>query len=78
MKFAKSGSSEKDIFWANMVRGEKYWTVGMSDVGMLDKKSAKTPYYSLSEIRPKYAIMDTGVSYAIIPSRDFEAIKNDL
>jgi len=74
MKFAKSGLSEKDIFWSNMVKGEKYWTVGMSDVGFVDKKQ----YSPLTEVKPKYAIMDTGVSYAIIPSRDFETIKNEL
>lgn len=32
----------------------------------------------LYDIKPNYAIMDTGVSYAIIPSKDFESIKNVL
>jgi len=59
-----------------MIQNEKYWTVGMSDVGFRDSKKDKVmPLY---DIKPNFAIMDTGVSYAIIPSRDFEAIKTEL
>ena len=48
----------------------------MSDVGFRDSKKDKVmPLY---DIKPNFAIMDTGVSYAIIPSRDFEAIKTEL
>jgi hypothetical protein len=75
-KFAKPGKTDGDIFWSKMVPNEKYWTVGMSDVGFRDSKKDKVmPLY---DIRPNYAIMDTGVSYAIIPSKDFESIKDTL
>lgn len=74
-QYAKPGSSENDIFWSKMIKNEKYWTVGMSDVGVKDKKGK---VMSLYDIKPNYAIMDTGVSYAIIPSKDFEAIKDTL
>ena len=33
---------------------------------------------NLPEIKGKYAIIDTGVSYALIPSRDFETITEGL
>ena len=48
----------------------------MSEVGFKDPKTKKLmPLY---DIRPSYAIMDTGVSYTIIPSRDFDKIKTEL
>ena len=72
--FAKPGSTDKDIFWSDTVRGEKYWTLGMSGVAL---KDAKTQNY-LPEIKSRYVIMDTGVSYALIPGGDFVAIQDHL
>jgi len=28
-QFAKDGAQERDVFWVDMVRGEKFWTVRM-------------------------------------------------
>jgi len=72
--FAKPGSTDKDIFWSDAIRGERYWTLGMSGVALED---AKTQNY-LPEIKSKYVIMDTGVSYALIPASDFLAIQEHL
>lgn len=48
----------------------------MSEVGFRHPKTKKLmPLY---DIRPSYAIMDTGVSYSIIPTRDFDKIKSEL
>jgi hypothetical protein len=74
-QFAKPGSGDSDIFWSKMIKNEKYWTTAMSDVGLKDKKGKFSPMY---DIHPNYAILDTGVSYAIIPSHDFEKIKDEL
>ena len=72
--FAKPGSTDKDIFWSGAVRGERYWTLPMSGVGLRDAKS----HALLPEIKSKYAVMDTGVSYALIPAGDFLAIQDHL
>ena len=47
----------------------------MSDVGFNNKKDG---YLPLNDINPQFAILDTGVSYSIIPSKDFETIENEL
>jgi len=36
-KYAKKGSSEKDIFWANQARNEEYWAINNKQVNMGDK-----------------------------------------
>lgn len=33
-QFSKPGKTEKDIFWAKSVAGEKYWTLNMGDVSL--------------------------------------------
>lgn len=46
----------------------------MASVGLNDPKE----YQELNDIKARYAIMDTGVSYAIIPTEDFLLIKEYL
>ena len=83
-KYAKKGSTEADIFWSKTISGEKFWTIGMS--GAAFSKPAMRPnktvtveeLANLSDVKAKYAIMDTGVSYALIPSGDFLKIKQGL
>lgn len=44
----------------------------MDDIGFADKKNGGT---SISGATAKNVIIDTGVSYAIIPTKDFMAIE---
>ena len=62
-RFAKPGLTNKDVFWAKTVQGESYWTLNLKDVGIGAN--------SLEDLNSKYVIMDTGVSYALIPASDF-------
>ena len=32
--YAKPGKTEKDVFWANTVKGEKFWTLNMREVSL--------------------------------------------
>jgi hypothetical protein len=32
--YAKPGASKDDIFWTNIVKGEKYWTANMNMIGL--------------------------------------------
>ena len=57
------------MFWADTVHGEKYWTLNMGDVSLGSNKP-------LEDIKSRYVIMDTGVSYALIPATDFVALTN--
>jgi hypothetical protein len=67
LQYAKSGSKEDDVFWASIIRKEKYWTVNMALAGLAEEK-----YFTpLNELKSRFAIMDTGVSYAILPTADF-------
>ena len=68
-KYSK-GKAEKDVFWADTVHGEKYWTLNMGDVSLGTK--------SIDSIKSRYVIMDTGVSYALIPAVDFVALTSEL
>jgi len=32
-KYSK-GKTDKDVFWANTVHGEKFWTLNMGDISL--------------------------------------------
>jgi hypothetical protein len=72
--FAQPGKKEADIFWGKAVPYERYWTLPMNKLTIAGKKGET----DIPQNQPRYAIMDTGVSYAIIPSNDFDKVKNSL
>ena len=37
-QYAKSGLTDKDIFWANVLNQENYWTVSMGQAALKDSK----------------------------------------
>jgi hypothetical protein len=56
--------TSRDIFWAEMAHKKDYfWTVNMDENVKLGKE--KLP------ISSKHMILDSGVSYALIPTEDF-------
>ena len=73
-QYAKPGAKKEDVFWSNILHQEKYWTVNMGQIGLADEKVFMPMY----DMKSKYAIMDTGVSYAILPTSDFLLIKEQL
>lgn len=73
-KYAKPGAKADDIFWGTIVHSERYWTLNMAQVSLNEQKDNQV----LEDIKARYAIMDTGVSYAIIPVDDFLLIKEYL
>lgn len=72
--YAKAGLSDRDIFWTDVSKQENYWTVGMNQAGLIDSKGP----IDLSGIKAQYAIMDTGVSYSLVPSHDFQILVEAL
>ena len=73
-EYAKAGLSEKDVFWGDVSQNENYWTLGMQGAGIV----ADGQHRDLGKIKAKFAIIDTGVSYAILPTDDFNTIKQTL
>lgn len=74
-QYAKAGLSENDIFWGDVNQAEHYWTLGMSAAGLAD---AKGQHQDLQGIKARFAIIDTGVSYAIMPTADYQALTRAL
>lgn len=66
-KYAAPGKQDSDVFWANMAHKKTFfWTVRMGDLTFgKDKKFNSTS---------KHMILDSGLSYALIPSADFQAL----
>ena len=60
-KFAKSGMTDDDIFWADLATNKYYWTVHMEKMKLGD---------SLLGIQTTNLILDSGMSFAIIPMAD--------
>lgn len=73
-QYAKAGATESDVFWGNVNQNENYWTLGMSGAGLLDTSGKHADI----AVKAKYAIMDTGVSYAILPTDDYSALTKQL
>lgn len=68
-KYAKKGSTEQDIFWSSLPNHgkDKYWTVGMKQVDF--GKSRITP-----EDSSRRVVLDTGLTYAMMPFKDFNRL----
>lgn len=75
-RFAKQGLTDKDVFWANIEKDEKMWTVNLESVGFRKPGSAETS--NVEGLKSRYLILDTGVSYSMLPTRDFETVKDAL
>lgn len=73
-QYAKPGLTDHDIFWADVSKQEHYWTICMTQAGLEDKTNS----IPLSGIKAKYAIMDTGVSYSLVPGYDFQILVEAL
>lgn len=61
-KYAKKGSTEKDIFWADQARNEQYWAINNKGVTFGKTSLAK---YS------QYTVLDNGMSFAMAPQTSF-------
>ena len=60
-KYARPGSTDESIFWANMAHKKQFfWTINMGENQMADGKKL--------DIASKFLILDSGLSYALIPS----------
>lgn len=63
-QYAKSGLTEKDIYWANQAHKTDYfWTLNMGQISFGDGTKFTTD--------SNHLIIDSGVSYSLIPSADF-------
>lgn len=74
-EYAKAGATPNDIFWGDVNQSENYWTLGMEGAGLLNSQKQHT---DLGGIKARYAIIDSGVSYAILPTDDFNIIQKTL
>ena len=53
---------------------ERYWALPMPKVSLVGSKGDG----DIPMTKPRFAIMDTGLSYAIIPTKDFDKVKSQL
>lgn len=69
--YAKSGSTDKDIFWANQAHKTDYfWTLNMGKLKFSDGTALP--------VESTHLILDSGVSYSLIPSEDFKKLTDLL
>ena len=68
-KFAKPDLTEKDIFWAPLEGNPYYWTVNMNDLAYAGKSVIQ---------ESRKLILDTGMSFSIIPEADMNLIVSSL
>lgn len=82
LSYAAKDLGSGDIFWADMYPNYYYWVVSMGSVKFLPKKKKndddKEPKPFQLEIQSKFAVLDTGMSLALIPKKDFIEMKTYL
>jgi hypothetical protein len=60
-KYAQTGKTDKDIFWSDMAHKKTFfWTLRMGQISFSDKSNFDSS--------SKHMILDSGLSYALIPS----------
>ena len=69
-QFATSGAADKDITWSPVASDEKTWSVTFNGVSFKDGKGIGT--------KSEKIMLDTGVSYALVPSGDVEIVSKAL
>lgn len=70
-KFAKQGSQEKDIFWSDLAHARTYfWTLRMGPLAFADGQKL--------DVGSNIMILDSGVSYALIPTDDYNKLTQVL
>ena len=70
-KYSKAGSTDKDLFWADMAHKKTYfWTLNMGDTQFADGNKLA--------VESKHVILDSGLSYSLIPSEDFKILTQTL
>lgn len=69
-QFAKKGSKEEDITWANVASDEKTWSITFDGLKFKDGAPVST--------KSERIMMDTGLTYALVPSDDVESISKSL
>lgn len=71
-KFAQPGKTEKDVFWASMAHAATYfWVMNMGEIGFGDGQK-------MQNLVSKHMILDSGLTYALIPSEDFKVLTSLL
>ena len=65
-KYAKAGTTDADIIWTNLAQEAEGWTIPMG--GIRFQNGSKI------EIKSEQLTLDTGLSYALVPPRDIDAI----
>ena len=60
-KYGAPGASDSSIYWADMAHKKQFfWTINMGETQFADGKKL--------DVSSKYMILDSGLSYALIPS----------
>lgn len=78
-EYGKEGLGDKDVFWGKANQFEKYWTIPMDNVALVTRGEDKV--MASSEELPwhnRQMILDTGVSYTLVPLEDFQFLVNLL
>lgn len=74
-QYAKEGLTNESIFWSKASPFEKYWSIGLDQVALVTRGEDKVmPQSEELPYGARQLILDTGVSYTLVPKRDFEYI----
>ena len=69
-QYAKKGSKDGDITWANVAPDEKTWSITFNGLKFKDGGPVST--------KSERIMMDTGLTYALVPTSDVESISKAL
>jgi hypothetical protein len=70
-KYAKAGAKDNDIFWSDLAHQRTYfWTLRMGQLEFADGQKL--------DVGSNIMILDSGVSYALIPTEDFNKLSEVL
>ena len=67
--YAQVGLTEDDVVWIDLARNKNYWTVSMNELKLGDDEL---------DLEGTELIFDTGMSFGIVPIKDYNTIKNHL
>jgi len=70
LKYAKKGSSEEDITWSSVSNDEKTWSANFNGLKFKDGANIAT--------KSEKIMLDTGLTYALVPSADVESVAKAL
>ena len=70
LSYAQSGSTDNDITWSSVSQGEKTWSATFNGLKFKEGPGIKT--------QSEKIMLDTGLTYALVPKDDVETVAKAL